>query len=67
MRRKAVTAWCMWEPGWFPDLTTACETQSLSRHQATLRGWSPKYVIRVEIRPARKAKAKRRSRAGGSR
>lgn len=60
-KRKAVSAWCLWEPGWFPDLTTACETRSLSKHQAMLRRWNPKYVIRVEIRPvAPKKRSKKR-------
>ena len=60
MRRKAVTVWCAWEPGWKPDPCTMFLSRELACLSANLRGWSDKYVIRVEIRPARKAKAKRK-------
>lgn len=64
MRRKAVTAWCAWEPGWSPDPNTLHISRELARHSASMRGWDSKYVIRVEIRPARKAKARRKVKRG---
>jgi len=67
MRRRPVKMWALWYDG-----DRAPVEVHRTREDARLRGmgiWTLR-IIRVEIRPARKAKApkaKRRSRAGGSR
>jgi len=72
MRRKPIKMWCMWYSEHIgPDRRTFSPVRHYARLLARDCGYtSVGGIIRVEIRPARKAKApkaKRRSRAGGSR
>lgn len=67
MRRKPVKMWCVWhmpktyDAVWFPpDRRTFSPTRAFTQLLARELGYYKPEIIRVEIRPARKAKAKRK-------